>query len=1600
MSIKRRLGTTTRGNRRRAASRTPLVRRGVAGATALLLGASMTPALIAAQSASAAPVGQGFKLNASDLRFIFKQIQIAENHAATPRTPDNPCNGLVGDGPNQIPDVGNGKELPLGLRTVDGSCNNVFPFPERARWGAADTVFPRLVPGRFRAPYDVVAGNVTDVEVRRISNLVVDQTANNPAAIAAAGTDQAAPGDNRTLPIGNVAPDAGLSAPFNSWFTLFGQFFDHGLDLVTKDSNRLVMMPLAADDPLVVGGRDGNPATTADNVPVGTPMMLSRTTNQPGGAREATNTTTSYVDQNQTYTSHPSHQVFMREYDLRTAAGATCATAGPACRPVETGRLLTGPSGGMADWDAVQDQARLKLGIVLQDSDVLNVPLLSTDPYGHFLRGGNGFPQIATATGFVAASPGGLSLPGNTTRTGHAFLDDIAHHAVPRTGFTADPDGVLTPGLAALQCQGPPAAGETCLRQFDDELLGRHFVAGDGRVNENIGLTTVHHVFHSEHNRLRGEIDSMITNFAATGLTQAEANAWRTANTATGWGYGDRLFQAAKFVTEMEYQHLVFEEFARKVQPMVNVFGEEGGYHPGVNGAIRAEFAHAVYRFGHSMLTETVARRTPANVNRDMPLLDAFLNPTSFLEGGLTPDQAAGEVVRGMTRQSGNEIDEFVTEALRNNLLGLPLDLASINMARARDTGVPRLNEARRAFFAASGNSQVRPYASWADFGFSLKHPESLVNFVAAFGRHTTITGTLAARRSAAALLVYGNAGPDGFLGDNPATLDVNESLDDLTGTRPADAVAFLNDPAATTGVDDIDLWVGGLAEKQMVFGGLLGPTFNYVFELQLEDLQDADRFYYLHRLPGTNMLTQLEGNSFSELIMRNTDVEGLPADSFSRPDLVFNIGAGNTVLDNPDTPLPLDEAGLITTMGDGTLRFGGPEHSVWNGTSGNDRIWSSEGDDTIRGNDGNDWMEGGDGNDNHVGGLGNDILTDLNGDDVMKGGDGNDAISSGQGGGGDLTMGGFGNDFILGGNDITETFGGEGNDIIYAGDAEDVVFADGGDDWIEGGRGPFDQLFGDNGAIAQDDPNEAGHDVIMAEGVGEKDFDSEGGDDIMIYSTGIQRGEGMRGFDWATHRTDPRGPAPFDADMLNLVSAVPNVPAVEANRDRFDLTEGLSGAELNDILRGDDRGLADLTAGANEPANSHVLNLAGLNRITGLNTLFRANQVPTATRVFAAGNIIMGGGGADTIEGRGGDDIIDGDRQLVVELRAVYNNGTVRTVQTMRELQADVFAGLLNPGNIQIVRRIESIAGNNDVALFSSPQTEYTITQNADGTRTVAHDGGPAGPAIVGIDGTDTLRGIERMLFNQGTAGDTPDAPAAPTITNVTAGVNSATVTFVAGADGGLPITEFRVRVFEGAATTPSQTLVVPAPATSATVRGLTAGVPVRFEVLAVSAAGIGVASAASGSVTPTAPPNTGGTGAGTGGTGAGTGGTGAGTGTPPPAGPAVPPPAGSALKAPAAPAIGLARAGARGGTSSAVAKWRAPSSDGGTAVTGYRVLALKIGRNGQVTKVIRSNVVDADLRKLTMRLPDGTYRFRVLAVNAIGISPKSARSNAVSSR
>ena len=72
------------------------------------------------------------------------------------------------------------------------------------------------------------------------------------------------------------------------------------------------------------------------------------------------------------------------------------------------------------------------------------------------------------------------------------------------------------------------------------------------------------------------------------------------------------------------------------MQPAIRVFH---AYSPDINPAIKAEFAHAVYRFGHSMLDDTVARTnvdpsTGAKTDNSLPLLTAFLNPPAYFNGG------------------------------------------------------------------------------------------------------------------------------------------------------------------------------------------------------------------------------------------------------------------------------------------------------------------------------------------------------------------------------------------------------------------------------------------------------------------------------------------------------------------------------------------------------------------------------------------------------------------------------------------------------------------------------------------------------------------------------------------------------------------------------------------------------------------------------------------------------------------------------------------------------------------------------------------------------------------------------------------------------
>ncbi|WP_343894452.1 peroxidase family protein, partial [Craurococcus roseus] len=1446
----------------------------------------------------------------NDLEFILRQIKIAEAHSGgTPLTAirvDAQGNVVTDSGAPSTPAIP-ANLSPYGLRTIDGSYNNLVEG--REQWGAADNPFPRITQPDYRNEGDDAMppgyvpgnnndygtpGNVVDADPRIISNLIVDQTLENPAAIYAALTHTGVTGaaltqalneiraayaavkaatteearasaqaalnaslgehgvemDGKSVIIPNVAPDEGLSAPYNGWFTLFGQFFDHGLDLVNKNGGT-VFIPLAADDPLY------NPASPQTNF-----MALTRTTGN------GENTVTPWVDQNQTYTSHASHQMFLREYAMVDG------------KPLATGKLLEGDR-GLATWADVKQQAREMLGIDLTDADLGNIPLFAVDQYGEFIRGPNGFPQLVVGLGADGKFGGGddVLVEGNPAapvnpaavgafRTGHAFLDDIAHAAktVNDRGQKMYADHDDAPGLGVTLIDNPnydpllPVSSANPLkvgvnpefnpnqpvsatnpqylsasRFYDDELLDAHYVTGDGRGNENIGLSAVHHIFHSEHNRTVEQVkvravesgDLAFLNEwllvdlpAGAALPPAgDAEAIKAFAATLSWD-GERLFQAARFTTEMQYQHLVFEEFARKVQPDVDAFV----FNPSVdiNPAIFAEFAHVVYRFGHSMLNQQVAATGADGSDQGMDLFQAFLNPLAFGSGTVSHEVAAGAIIRGMTSQVGNEIDEFVTDVLRNQLVGIPLDLAALNIARGRETGIPSLNEARAQFkSAANGDTQLDPYTSWLDFALNLKNPASIVNFVAAYGTHATITGaaTVEAKREAAMKLVFGDP-------------SLNE----------ADRQAFLNGTGLYAdklgGLDDVDLWVGGLAEKKMAFGGMLGSTFSFIFELQLENLQNADRFYYLSRVQGLNLLNELENNSLAKMVLNNTDLGetgyALPGDIFSVPDHVVYLdraqqarfGHVDPQHDNPFLEAVSKMVERRDTNGDGVdeyVRINSNDHFLIQGTDGDDHIIAGGGDDSVWARKGNDRIEAGYGVDKIHGGQGDDIITnsgtDIGETDMLHGEEGNDAIHGGSGLA--LIFGNQGHDYIVTGPDGKEAFGGTGNDFILGGEGADFLLGNEGDDWIEGGGG-FDGIAGDNSELLFNSPI-IGHDVMFA-GADEQDFDAESGDDIMVQGESVMRNEGMFGFDWAIHKGNREA---ADSDLLTRIFTTDEADIL---RDRFDQVEALSGWEKNDVLRGDNRtnvgpgdGEVDPDTGLVEGRlDNNELSHAGVDRIAGLRALLgdMIAAAPTAPGAdleravaFDAGNILLGGGGSDTIEGRGGNDLIDGDAWLNVRIRVRDASGNeIGSAEGMtgavigsggtalyggKSLTALIFDRTINPGQISIAREIlkDDGADDTDVAVFRGNRSEYTITSLGDGSFRVVH-ANPVQPGSVFDDGTDTLRNVERARFADQTVILNTPASGSPIISDATPTEGQALTASVAGisdVDGLPPLSGFR---------------------------------------------------------------------------------------------------------------------------------------------------------------------------------------------------------------
>jgi hypothetical protein len=201
------------------------------------------------------------------------------------------------------------------------------------------------------------------------------------------------------------------------------------------------------------------------------------------------------------------------------------------------------------------------------------------------------------------------------------------------------------------------------------------FLAGDVRVNEQVDLTAIHTLFVREHNLWAGLFRLLDPSLD-----------------------DDQLYELARAMVGAEVQAITYREFL----PILlgpNALPPYTGYKPNVNPGVSNVFATAAYRVGHTMLSPQLQRLRP-NLQPvpagHLPLADAFFRPDIFVSSGLAP------LLRGLARQPAQEIDPHIVDAVRNFLFGPPgsggFDLASLNVQRGREHGLPGYNQVRVDF--------------------------------------------------------------------------------------------------------------------------------------------------------------------------------------------------------------------------------------------------------------------------------------------------------------------------------------------------------------------------------------------------------------------------------------------------------------------------------------------------------------------------------------------------------------------------------------------------------------------------------------------------------------------------------------------------------------------------------------------------------------------------------------------------------------------------------------------------------------------------------------------------------------------------------------
>lgn len=429
------------------------------------------------------------------------------------------------------------------------------------------------------------------------------------------------------------------------------------------------------------------------------------------------------------------------------------------------------------------------------------------------------------------------------------------------------------------------------------------------------------------------------------------------------------------------------------------------------------------------------------------------------------------------------------------------------------------------------------------------------------------------------------------FGGDGNDTLTGNISSNRLVGGRGNDSL---------NGGAQLDVLDGGQGNDT-----LTGGTERDLFIIR-PDASAADTITDFSTLTAGEKIILVGFDGIQDFSQVNKMQEGA--------DVRLNLPSGQSVLLQNVSLAQLTEQSVMMIQNDTLLELYMPymSNSYFTGDANPQTItlpttyvnltdYALAGNDTVYANTNNDYLDGG---------LGNDVLFgDYNGttvgDDWLEGGAGNDYLSGD--GGADLLM------------------GGSGDDDLYGSDGSDFLIGGSGNDYLDGGNGA---------------------DILLLEGDGVVD---------LTYYTLTYGALGGTGNDVFLVTNAGGGSA------AHTEASVAGVTQLNASNMIGDFTVGsdvIDLSQLTDVNRFSDLIITSYTTTFNDVvtqirvgnnANSPYINLFAISpeQITATDFVFHAAdaiiQGTSGNDALivgdAGGNIVDGGLGADTMEGRTGDD-------------------------------------------------------------------------------------------------------------------------------------------------------------------------------------------------------------------------------------------------------------------------------------------------------------------------------------------------------------------------